>query len=70
MTDEHHDENSKFYDRISRAYDLISETDEHEARETGERLLSLTHGAGGTGPAFKSYGKDLCLDASPFPAHS
>jgi ubiquinone/menaquinone biosynthesis C-methylase UbiE len=44
MTDEHHDENSKFYDRISRAYDLISETDEHEARETGERLLSLTHG--------------------------
>jgi demethylmenaquinone methyltransferase/2-methoxy-6-polyprenyl-1,4-benzoquinol methylase len=44
MTSEHHEANRKFYDRISRAYDLITEADEHKVREAGERLLKLTSG--------------------------
>jgi demethylmenaquinone methyltransferase/2-methoxy-6-polyprenyl-1,4-benzoquinol methylase len=44
MSTEPHTANRKFYDRISRAYDLIAETDEHEAREAGERLLKLSPG--------------------------
>ncbi len=44
MTDEKHEDNRKFYDRISRAYDLIAEADERKIREAGERLLRLTTG--------------------------
>ena len=44
MTNEHHESNRKFYDRISRAYDLIAEADEHKIREAGESLLKLTAG--------------------------
>jgi demethylmenaquinone methyltransferase/2-methoxy-6-polyprenyl-1,4-benzoquinol methylase len=44
MSSEQHEANRRFYDRISRAYDLIAEADEHKARETGERLLTLTPG--------------------------
>jgi len=44
MASEQHEANRKFYDRISRAYDLIAEADEHKAREAGERLLKLTPG--------------------------
>ncbi len=44
MTDEKHKDNRKFYDRISRAYDLIAEADERKIREAGERLLRLTTG--------------------------
>jgi ubiquinone/menaquinone biosynthesis C-methylase UbiE len=36
--------NRAFYDRISRAYDLIADRDEHEAREAGERALDLRPG--------------------------
>ena len=44
MSSEKHEANRAFYDRISRAYDLIAEADEHKAREAGERLLELTPG--------------------------
>ena len=44
MTSEPHEANRKFYDRISRVYDLLAEADEHKARETGERLLKLISG--------------------------
>ncbi len=44
MAGEQHEANRKFYDRISRAYDLIAEADEHKAREAGENLLKLTPG--------------------------
>ena len=44
MSSEQHEANRQFYDRISRAYDLIAEADEHKAREAGERLLELTPG--------------------------
>lgn len=33
-----------FYDRISRAYDLISDASEHSAREAGERALAVREG--------------------------
>lgn len=36
--------NSSFYDRISHAYDLIADSGEHKARETGEELLNLAVG--------------------------
>jgi len=42
VSSEKHEANRAFYDRISRAYDLIAEADEHKAREAGERLLKLT----------------------------
>jgi demethylmenaquinone methyltransferase/2-methoxy-6-polyprenyl-1,4-benzoquinol methylase len=44
MSTEHHAANREFYDRISRAYDLIAEADERKAREAGERLLKLAPG--------------------------
>ena len=44
MNSEHHEANRKFYDRISRVYDLLAEADEYRARETGERLLKLAPG--------------------------
>ena len=44
MNDEKHEDNRKFYDRISRAYDLIAEADERRIREGGERLLKLAPG--------------------------
>lgn len=44
MDDEQREGNKKFYDRISRVYDLIAEADEHKAREAGERLLNLIPG--------------------------
>jgi ubiquinone/menaquinone biosynthesis C-methylase UbiE len=44
MTGEEDVANRKFYDRMSRAYDLLAEADEHEVREAGERLLKLTPG--------------------------
>ena len=36
--------NQSFYDRISRAYDLISDAGEHKARETGEKALDVQAG--------------------------
>jgi len=42
--DAHHESNRAFYDRISRAYDFISDASEHEAREAGERMLALAAG--------------------------
>jgi demethylmenaquinone methyltransferase/2-methoxy-6-polyprenyl-1,4-benzoquinol methylase len=36
--------NKAFYDRISKAYDLIADHDEHLAREAGERSLGLLAG--------------------------
>lgn len=44
MSNEQHETNRKFYDRISRAYDLLADADEHKAREAGERLLQLAPG--------------------------
>ena len=44
MSSEKSEANREFYDRISRAYDLIAEADEHKAREAGERLLELRPG--------------------------
>ena len=44
MINEHHEANRKFYDRLSRVYDLLAETDEHKAREEGELLLKLNPG--------------------------
>ena len=37
-------DNRHFYDRISRAYDAISDASEHEAREAGERLAAVQPG--------------------------
>ncbi|WP_182866595.1 class I SAM-dependent methyltransferase [Stieleria mannarensis] len=39
-----HVSNRHFYDRISHAYDAISDSNEHEAREIGERLLNVSAG--------------------------
>ena len=39
-----HVTNSHFYDRISDAYDAISDANEHTAREAGERLLCVAAG--------------------------
>jgi ubiquinone/menaquinone biosynthesis C-methylase UbiE len=36
--------NQSFYDRISHAYDLISDAGEHKARETGEQALDVQPG--------------------------
>ncbi len=36
--------NQSFYDRISHAYDLISDAGEHKARETGEQALDIQAG--------------------------
>jgi demethylmenaquinone methyltransferase/2-methoxy-6-polyprenyl-1,4-benzoquinol methylase len=39
MSDERRDTNQTFYDRISQAYDFIADSNERQARETGERAL-------------------------------
>ena len=36
--------NQSFYDRISHAYDLISDAGEHKAREQGEQTLNVQSG--------------------------
>jgi len=36
--------NQSFYDRISHAYDLISDAGEHKAREAGEQALNVQQG--------------------------
>ena len=36
--------NQSFYDRISHAYDLISDAGEHKARESGEQALDVQLG--------------------------
>ena len=36
--------NQSFYDRISHAYDLISDAGEHQAREAGEQALNVQQG--------------------------
>ena len=41
---EHHENNRAFYNRISKAYDFISDSNEHKARETGEAALQLQAG--------------------------
>jgi demethylmenaquinone methyltransferase/2-methoxy-6-polyprenyl-1,4-benzoquinol methylase len=63
--DGHVQSNSAFYDRISRAYDLIADHDEHEAREAGERALGLEGGERvleigvGTGNSAVNLGKQV-----------
>ena len=44
MTDQKHETNQSFYDRISRAYDLMADSNEHRAREAGEQALGLRPG--------------------------
>ena len=41
---EHHESNRRFYDRISKFYDLIADGGEHEAREAGEVALAVKPG--------------------------
>lgn len=78
MTDEHRETNQTFYDRISRAYDFIADSNEHKARETGERALKLKPGQRvleigfGTGnsiinlaTAVRPTGKVCGIDVSP-----
>jgi demethylmenaquinone methyltransferase/2-methoxy-6-polyprenyl-1,4-benzoquinol methylase len=43
-TDQHHLSNRAFYDRISKAYDFIADSNEEAARQTGERALDLQAG--------------------------
>lgn len=43
-TNQHHASNKAFYDRISKAYDFIADSNEHIARETGEEALELKPG--------------------------
>lgn len=38
------DQTRRFYDRISRAYDVIADSSEHAIRDLGIRALALTHG--------------------------
>jgi ubiquinone/menaquinone biosynthesis C-methylase UbiE len=40
----HHESNRKFYDRIANAYDFIADSNEHKARQQGERALELQAG--------------------------
>ncbi len=42
--DNQRENNSGFYDRISRAYDLIADAGEHRAREAGEDMLAVVTG--------------------------
>jgi len=44
MADAKHATNKSFYDRISRAYDLIADSSEQQAREAGEEALELQQG--------------------------
>jgi len=43
-TQQDHQTNQSFYDRISHAYDAIANANEHAAREVGERLLDAKPG--------------------------
>lgn len=70
MTDEAHghDTNRSFYDRISSAYDLIADANEHAMRETGENALNLQHGERvleigyGTGNSIVNFGRQVGPD--------
>jgi demethylmenaquinone methyltransferase/2-methoxy-6-polyprenyl-1,4-benzoquinol methylase len=44
MNSEPRETNQSFYDRISRAYDSLADSNEHKARETGEQALNLQAG--------------------------
>lgn len=44
MSDKTPETNQSFYDRISHAYDLISDAGEHKARERGEQALNVQPG--------------------------
>ena len=44
MSDKAPETNQSFYDRISHAYDLISDAGEHKARERGEKALDVQAG--------------------------
>jgi demethylmenaquinone methyltransferase/2-methoxy-6-polyprenyl-1,4-benzoquinol methylase len=41
---EHHESNRRFYDRISNAYDLIADSNERAARQSGVQALGLKPG--------------------------
>lgn len=43
-TADKHESNRRFYDRISGAYDLLADSNEHAARQKGERALGLRAG--------------------------
>lgn len=40
----HHENNRKFYDRIANAYDMIADSNEKAARQTGVKALGLKEG--------------------------
>ncbi len=44
MPDSQQTTNQSFYDRISQAYDMIADGNEHKAREAGEKALQLQPG--------------------------
>ncbi len=44
MQDSQQTTNQSFYDRISHAYDMIADSNEHKARETGEVALAIRPG--------------------------
>ncbi len=44
MAETHQTTNQSFYDRISRAYDMIADGNEHKAREAGEAALQIQPG--------------------------
>ena len=44
MSADHSETNESFYDRISHAYDLISDSNEHKARGAGEEALAICEG--------------------------
>lgn len=60
-----HNLTSRFYDRISGVYDLMADSSEHVARETGQRLLNLRDGETvleigfGTGSSIVSLAADV-----------
>ena len=43
-SEQHHESNRTFYDRISHFYDTIADAGEHQAREAGEAALNLQPG--------------------------
>ncbi len=78
LSDKQRETNQSFYDRISNAYDFISDANEHKARETGEQALHLQPGQRvleigyGTGNSIVNLAKavapegEVCgLDVSP-----
>ena len=77
-TNEHHENNRSFYDRISHFYDAIADAGEHKAREAGEAALDLQAGESvleigyGTGNSLNCFadavgdsGKVTGIDISP-----